>query len=199
MTDPQQKRRRGCLFYVGMVGAVLLLVTLLGGYLGLRYAKGLVNQLTDTHPAQLPTVQMPEAQLFQLHDRVDTFRQAVRDAEPTPPLELSSDDLNTLIETDPAFAALKDHLYVSIKGNELDAQISFPAEDLGLQTRALYGRFVNASGVFNVSLATNELRIVAESLTAKGKPVPRHFMKQIGSQNLARKFNEDPKAAAGLA
>jgi hypothetical protein len=103
MTDPQQKRRRGCLFYAGLTGAILLLVVLLGAYFGLRYAKGLVNQLTDTHPAQLPTVQMPETQLFQLHDRVDTFRQAVRDGDATAPLELSSDDLNTLIQTFTSF------------------------------------------------------------------------------------------------
>jgi hypothetical protein len=196
MTDPQQKRRKGCLFYGGITGALLVLVLLLGGYLGLRYAKGLVNQLTDTKPVPLPTVQLPEEQLFQLRDRVDTFRQAVRDGEITEPLELSSDELNALIETDPALVALKHRLYVSINGNQLGAQISFPAEDLGLD--ALSGRFINAVGVFTIGLTNNELRINAESLIARGKPVPRNIMRQIAAQNLATKFNEDPKAGAGL-
>jgi hypothetical protein len=196
MTDPQPKPRKGCLFYGGLIGVMLLLVVLLGGYLGLRYAKGLVNQLTDTKPVQLPTAQLPDTQLFQLHDRVDTFREVVRDGDPTPPLELSADELNTLIGTDPALVALKHHLYVSIAGSELRAQISFPAEDLGLD--ALSGRFINATGVFTVGLTNNELRINAESLVVRGKPVPRNIMRQIAAQNLAAKFNEDPKATTGL-
>src|SRR5579864_1267415 len=194
-TDPEQRPRRGCLFFAGLA-AVVLIVVLLGVYLGFRYAKGIVNQLTDTNPMPLPSVHLPPAQMFQLHDRVATFQDAVRDDEPTGPLELSADELNALIETDPAFAALKNHIYVSIDGSQLRAQVSFPAEDLGLD--ALRGRYVNATGVFDATLTNDQLRITAESLTAKGKPVPRHVMRRIAAQNLAAKFNEDPRAGAGL-
>lgn len=183
------------MFFAGLA-TVVLIVVLLGVYLGFRYAKGIVNQLTDIRPMPLPSVHLPQAQMFQLHDRVDTFQDAVRDDEPAAPLELSGDELNALIETDPAFAALKNHIYVSIDGNQLRAQVSFPAEDLGLD--ALRGRFINASGVFDAALTNDQLRITAESLTAKGKPVPRHVMRRIAAQNLAAKFNEDPRAAAGL-
>jgi hypothetical protein len=196
MMAEQPKKSRGCLFFGGVVAAVLLLVIFLGAYLGLRFAKGVVNQLTDTHPMTLPTAQMPEAQLYQLHDRVETFREALDEGKPTAPLELSADEINALIATDPNLAALKNHLYVAIESNQLSAQISFPAEDLGLD--ALRGRYVNASGDFHVALATNELQITAESLSAKGKPVPRHVMKQLSGQNFARKMNEDPKASAAL-
>lgn len=175
---------------------MVVIVVLLGVYLGFRYAKGIVNQLTDTKPMSLPSVHLPQAQMFQLHDRVDTFQDAVRDDEPTAPLELSGDELNALIETDPAFAALKNHIYVSIEGNQLRAQVSFPAEDIGLD--ALRGRYINASGVFDAALTNDQLRITAESLTAKGKPVPRHVMRRIAAQNLAAKFNEDPRAGTGL-
>lgn len=194
-TDPQQKRRRGCLVFT-CLAATVFIVVLVGVYLGFRYAKGVVNQLTDTHPTPLPSVHLPQAQMFQLHDRVDAFQDAVRDQESTSPLELSADELNALIETDPAFAALKNHIYVSIDGSQLRAQVSFPAEDLGLD--ALRGHYINASGVFDAALANDQLRITAESLTAKGKPVPRHVMRRIAAQNLAAKFNEDPRAAAGL-
>jgi len=194
-TDPEQRRRRGCLFFGGLA-AVVLVVVLLGIYLGYRYAKGIVNQLTDTKPMSLPSVHLAQAQMFQLHDRVATFQDAVRDEESTSPLELSADELNALIETDPALAALKNHVYVSIDGSQLRAQISFPAEDLGLD--ALRGRYINASGVFDATLTNEQLRITAESLTAKGKPVPRHVMRRIAGQNLAAKFNENPRAATGL-
>lgn len=194
-TDPQQRRRRGCLFFFGLA-AVVLIVVLLGVYLGFRYAKGIVNQLTDTEPLHLPSVHLPQAQMFQLHDRVETFQDSVRDGEPTGPLELSADEVNALIETDPALAALKNHAYVSFDGNQLRAQVSFPAEDLGLA--ALRGRYINANGVFDAALTNDQLRITALSLTAKGKPVARHVMRRIAAQNLAARFNEDPRAGAGL-
>jgi hypothetical protein len=194
MADPQQKR--GCLFFVLVALAVSVVVLGFGAFFGLRYARGLVAKLTDTHPVTLPTVKLPETAMFQLHDRVDTFRDAVRDGDPTPPLELSSDELNALIETDPAFAALKNHLFVSIKGNQLGAQISFPAEDLGLVK--LRGRYVNATGVFHVAIVTNELQITAETLSVRGEPLPRNIMREVTAENLADRFNQDPKAAAGL-
>lgn len=194
-TNPQPRRRPGCLFYGALAGTVLI-VFLVGIYLGFRYAKGVVNQLTDTKPMPLPATHLSEAQMFELHDRVDTFADAVRDDEPTGPLEFSADELNALIATDPALAALKNHIYVSIDGNQLHAQISFPAEELGLA--ALRGRYINANGVFDIALADGQLRVTAESLSAKGKPIPRHVMRRIAPQNLASRFNENPRAAAGL-
>lgn len=196
MADPQPQKRRGCLFYLGIIGIISLIVFAFGAYFGLRYAHGLVGQLTDAQPAQLPTSQLPEAQMFQLKDRVATFRDAVKDGEPTEPLELSGDELNALIATDPAFASLKNHLYVTINGSELSAQISFPAEDLGLVR--LRGRYVNADGVFDVRLANDELRIMALSLTEKGKPLPRNIMREVARENLADRVNQDPRASAGL-
>jgi hypothetical protein len=196
MADPLQKRKHGCLFYGGITGAVLLVVLVLGAYFGLRYAKGLVSQLTDERPMQLPTVHLPETQLFQLHDRVNTFRETVRDGDATAPLTLSADELNALIETDPALAVLKNHLYVSIDGNQLRAQISFPAEDLGLVR--LRGRYVNANGIFDVALTNAELKITAESLTVRSKPLPRNIMREVAAENLADKFNQDPRTGAGL-
>ena len=196
MTEPQPKRPRGCLFYVLIAAAVSAVMLVVGAFFGLRYAHKLVNELTDTQPAQLPTAQLPQAQMFLLHDRVDTFRDAVRDGDPTEPLALSADELNALIETDPSLAALKNHLFVTINGNQLGAQISFPAEDVGLVR--LRGRYVNATGDFHVALTNGELRITAESLSVRGKPIPRNIMREVAAENLADKFNQDPRASSGL-
>lgn len=196
MSDPQQRQRKGCLFY-GVVSVVLLAaVVLLGAYLGLRYAKRLVNQLTDTQPMSLPSVHLSDAQMFQLHDRVNSFSDDIRDGANVAPLALSSDEVNALIETDAGLAPLKNHVYVMLDTNQLKGQISFLAQDLGLD--ALHGRYVNANGLFSVGLTSNQLVITADSLSVKGKPVPRHIMKQIAAQNLAAKFDQDPRTAAGL-
>jgi hypothetical protein len=196
MADSQQKRGRGCLFYVLIALAVSVVMLGFGAFFGLRYARKLINELTDTQPATLPTVQLPEIQMFQLHDKVDTFKDAVRDGDLTPPLELSADELNALIETDPGFGALKNHLFVTITNSQLGAQISFRAEELGLGR--LRGRYVNATGVFHVMIETNELKITAESLSVRGKPIPRNIMREVAAENLADRFNRDPRAAAGI-
>jgi len=196
MADPQSQPKRGCLFYVGIIGVISLIVFAFGAYFGLRYAHGLVEQLSDKEPVRLPTSQLPQAQMFELKDRVDTFRDAVKDGEATEPLELTGDELNALIATDPAFASLKNHLYVTIEGNELHAKISFRAEDLGLVR--LRGRYINADGVFDVRLVNDELRIMTVSLMVKGKPVPRNIMREVARENLADKFNQDPRVSAGL-
>jgi hypothetical protein len=196
MTDPRPTQRRGCLFWGVVSVALLAAVVLLGAYLGLRYAKRLVSQLTDTQPMQLPSVHLSDAQMFQLHDRVNSFSDDIRDGENLAPLILSSDEVNALIETDPGLSSLKDHVHVEFGTNQLKGQISFLAQDLGLD--ALHGRYVNANGVFNVGLTNNQLFITADSLNVKGKPVPRHIMKQIAAQNLAAKFDQDPRTAAGL-
>jgi len=194
MADAQPKR--GPNPFKGKTLLVLLGVVVLSAIFGVLYAKSVVNRLTDAQPATLPTVRLPEIQMFQLHDRVDTFRDDVKDGDPTPPLALSADELNALIQTDPDFAALKNHLFVTIKDSELGAQISFPAEQLGLVR--LRGRYVNATGVFDVGLTNNELSVMAESLLVKGEPLPAHFMRQILGRNLAEKLNQDPKMVSGL-
>jgi hypothetical protein len=196
MADSQPKPRKGCLFYLGIIAAISLVMLALGAFFGLRYAKGMVNQLTDAQPVQLPTVQLPEAQMFQLHDRVTTFREGVRDGDAVEPLELSADELNALIETDPMLARLKNHLFVIINSNQLSAQISFRAEDVGLMR--LQGRYVNATGVFDVAIRTNELQITADSLSVRGKLVPRNIMREVSAENLADRFNQDPKVSVGL-
>lgn len=188
--------KRGPNPFKGKTLLVLLGVVVVSAIFGVLYAKSVVNRLTDAQPVTLPTVKLPEIQMFQLHDRVDTFRDDVKDGDPTPPLALSADELNALIGTDPDFAALKNHLFVTINSNQLGAQISFPAEQLGLVR--LRGRFVNATGVFDVGLTNNELNVMAESLLVKGKPLPTQFMRQIMGRNLAEKLNQDPRLVAGL-
>jgi hypothetical protein len=194
MADSQPTRESNP--FKGKTLLVLLGIVVVSVILGVLYAKSVVNKLTDAQPAALPTVHLSEIKMFQLHDRVDTFREDVKNGDPTPPLALSGDEINALIETDPNFSALKNHLFVTINSNELSAQISFPAEDLGLVR--LRGRYVNATGVFDVGLTNSELNVMAESLMVKGKPLPTHFMRQVMGRNLAEKLNQDPRMVAGL-
>src|SRR5215469_896462 len=98
MADEGPKRRRGCLFYGAITAIVLLAFVLIAALLGLRIARKMLNEFTDTKPMPLPTVSLPAEQMSQLQSRVNTFEQAIRQHQDTPPLVLTSDELNALIE-----------------------------------------------------------------------------------------------------
>src|SRR5260370_8823865 len=105
MTTEQQpiNRRRGCLFYGCLTSCILVLVVLAGLILG--YLK-ILNSFTDTKPIALPTVDMSDADMQQVRQRVDAFRNDVRSAHPTHPLYLSPNTTNALIATDPNIKTL---------------------------------------------------------------------------------------------
>ena len=188
----QTKIGRGCLFYGFMVAGILLFAIILMAFLGWRYARGLVNQFTDAQPMPLPEIKLAANETTRLQNRIGLFRKAVEEDTPTEPLTLTTDEVNECIATDPNLAALKGHLYVQIEGSRINAQLSIPAEDLGLNS--LRGRYINAKGTFAISLTNGLLQVTAESFSGKDKPLPEYVMRQIRGRNLAEKFNGDAQA-----
>lgn len=197
MTEqPPVKPRRGCFFYGCLSGIVCLVIILVAFLLGLYQLKKMLNFYTDSHSVPLPTVQLSPAALDELKQRIENFQDAVRSGRPTPPLELSSDEINAYIETDPNFAKVKGKLYVTIEGNRLKGQVSLPLDDLGL--RLFRGRYLNGSGVFDVRIHNGYLVVTPEVLVVKGKPLPGVYMDKIRSQNLADSLNNNPRASVAF-
>jgi hypothetical protein len=196
MTDQQAKARRGCFFYGCIVGLLMMFVVVVAGLLGLRYAKKMVTDFTDTSPATLPTVNLPPAEIDQLNKKVDGFREGLRNKTATAPLTLSADELNALIATNPDLQQLKGKLYVSIEGDQLKGQVSVPMEDLGLP--AFRGRYLNGKATFSLALKNGMLRLTAQHITVKDKPMPDIYMQKIRTQNFGKNINSDPRASAAL-
>jgi hypothetical protein len=200
MTDPTDpaavKPRRGCLFYGCLGGTACLLIILIAFLLGLYQLKKMLNFYTDTRPAPLPSVQMTQAEIDQLKQRIESFRDAVRSGHPTPPMSLTSDEINAFIQNDPNLARAKGKLFVTIEGDRLKGQVSLPLDDLGLSI--FRGRYLNGTGTFAVSLQNGGLVVTAQSLVVKGKPLPGVYLDKIRSQNLAASLNNNTGASAGL-
>lgn len=196
MADQTTKHRRGWLHYGCIGGLVLLLVIVIGGLLGLYYARKMFNDFTDAQPMPLPQVQMSRAEIDQVEQRLEAFRQALRTGKPTVPLTLSADEINALVANNPDFNALKDKFYVTISGNQLNGQLSMPMESAGLSI--FRGRYFNGTGTFSVSLHNGRMRLSALSLIVKGKPVLEVYMDEIRKHNLAESINRQPRAAAAL-
>lgn len=197
MNEPAAvKPRRGCLFYGCLGGTACLMAILIAFLLGLYQLKRMLTFYTDTGPTPLPAVQMTQAEIDQLKQRVENFQEAVRTGRPTPPLSFTAEEINAYIGSDPNLARLKGKLYVTIEGNRLKGQVSLPLDDLGLGI--FRGRYLNGIGTFDVGLQNGILIVTPETLVVKGKPLPRVYMEKIRSQNLAANLNDNPRVSVGV-
>ncbi len=145
---------------------------------------------------QLPAVHFLPAQLDELQARVADFESALRYGQPTPPLALTADEINILIETNPGLQPFKDKLRVSIVDGHLEGLISVSLADIGLSVfkhRHLHGR-----ATFAVSIQQGTLRVMADQIFIKGKPLPSLIMRRIRQRNLAEKVNQDRRASIAL-
>jgi len=196
MESETPKSRGGC-FRIGCIaGLVLLLVLIIGGLVGMRYAKKMFNDFTDSKPAPLPPPRISRAEIDQVEQRIEEFRQAVRTDRATPPLELTADEINGLIAYDPDFRGLKGKLYVRLAGDKLEGELSLPMEAVGLPL--FKGRYLNGMGTFGLSLRNGRIDLRTLSFVVKGKSVPEVYMQQIRKQNLADSINDDPRARAAF-
>ena len=196
MTDEKVKRHKGCLFYGCLASSLLLAVVLVAALIGLRYAKKMFTDFTDTQPLVLPQVQLSPTEMDSLQRRLETFRETVRKGEPTGPLTLTQDEINALIATDPDMKPLKGKLYVLLEGSELKAQVSLPMDQLGLPV--FQGRYLNGTGTFDLAFHNGVIRLSPRSFVVKGKPVPDVYMDKARKQNLASDMNQDARAKAAM-
>ncbi|MCX7013738.1 MAG: hypothetical protein NTW86_14485 [Candidatus Sumerlaeota bacterium] len=120
---------------------------------------------------------------------------AMREGRSASPLELTADDINTLIENHPQWSALKGKAHVAIEGEKIRGNVSFPLTQLGVM---LKDRWLNASAVFRVGMEGGRLSVFAETLTVRGQPLPESFMKSLRAKNLADGANKNPTSASIL-
>ncbi len=197
MSDlPTRKPRRGCLFYGCLTGIVCFVAILVAFLLGLHLFKKMLNEYTDSQPLPLPVVQMAPAQLEQVTQRVNTFRDAIRAGRTAPALELTSDEINALIANDADFQGLRGKLYITLEGDKVKGQLSFPMAQLGLPL--FHGRYLNGTGTFSVSLQNGLLRVMPQEILVKGRPLPSTYMDRIRTENLATQATANPGAADAL-
>jgi hypothetical protein len=198
MTDQPPKARRGCFFYGCITGLVLLVLLAVGGLVAVHYAKkaisGLVNEYTDTKPMTLPTVQMAQADIDKLKQRWQAFEEAVRAQRPTAPLVLTADEVNALIASGPDKQSLKGKVYVSFDDDRVKGELSLPLQEIGW--KMVKGRYLNGSGIFNVSLQHGVLSVAPQTIEVKGKSVPDMYMQAIRNQNFAAALTNQPNATA---
>jgi hypothetical protein len=193
-------RGRGCFFY-GCVFAgvgVVIMMTLcgVGGFFAYKAVDQVVAEYTGTEPVPLPKLEVTKEQQAELRDRVAAFRKALDSGEETPPLELSGDDVNALIEQNTDF---KDKIYVTLEGDKIKGKVSLPLDKIGENVpifgRLVMGRYLNGEAELKASLQNGEPIVHIETLEVNGKDLPEEMMKSLRIENLAKDAKRDPKNA----
>lgn len=191
MNSEQKSSGRGCLFWGGIIAAVLLLCFLLTVYAGYRYIRHLVYEYTDSKPVEVATLRLSDAELTNLQARVKGFNDALESNKPVGPLVLTADEINALLNrTAKTNSEPMPRLYLSFNEDRVQAQVSIPLDGLGLQM--LHGRYFNGSGDLSFSLNDGRVVLRVKSLSVKGKPVPEQWMQGIRNQNLADAWTNNP-------
>lgn len=196
MSDPTPAKKRGCMFYGGVVGVALLVLLLLGIAFGVSLAKKMRRDFTDAAPVPLPASQLSAVAYQDLQKRIDAFRESIRYGRETPPLEVNADEINALIANDPDFQSLKGKVHVSIVGNQLKGQVSASMAELGVPI--FQDRYLNAEASLDLRFNNGAVKLYARNIMVKGKPIPEIYMEETRKHNLAQAFNNDPRAGVAM-
>lgn len=198
------RKPRGCFFY-GCITAIVLaivaaiLVALLAAFLYGKLGE-FVRDYAEDAPSAIPVAELPVEDLDALKARISAFGASldapaeVEDkAGPAPavkPLELSAEEINALINSDPD---LKGVVAVDFADDTFRGKVALPLAKIGFP-----GRFLNGEATFDARVDNGLLLITIDTLEVKGKPVPEDFVSELRKQNLVKDMAKDPKQAARL-
>lgn len=187
MSDPvPPKKRRGCFFYgcITSVAVALVLILVVGFGLAkfVSYVNATILKYTDTVPVTLPTVDISSNELAQLEDRVSAFGKALDAHTNALPLTLTTTEVNALLENSQQTRAakLKDHVYLTLEGDQVKAQVSLPLDDL---IKAPFiksaGRYLNGDASLSAYVTNSQVALEIKSVEIKGSPLPPEFLARI--------------------
>lgn len=182
-TFEQPKSSQSCWLY-GCLGSIALfgLLIVCGGLGTYWFVNNQFQKYTSAEAAELPVVEIDEAQLAELESRVEGFKTAV-EADTTPAeLVLTADELNAMIAS---HDDLRGRVYVKIADGQVSGDVSVPVG----------GRYFNGSATFDVVLVNGVLFVNLKAATIKGEPVPDVAIEAIGKENLAKDVNNNPEVA----
>jgi len=180
---PQQRGlgcfAKGCLILVVFV-ILLALAFVAGTYFAARYLR---TEYFSAHHDRLPNSQATTDEEEAARVRWDAFEKSAR-ANQAARIELSADDLNALIASEPK---LHGNAFVTIEDNTAHLQLSMP---LG-RSRWLTGRYINAQCSVQSAPSAKPEDARITSIIVNGRPVGEEFLSwQYGSWSFKRYLSD---------
>jgi hypothetical protein len=180
---PQQRGlgcfAKGCLILVVFV-ILLALAFVAGTYFAARYLR---TEYFSVHHDRLPNSQATTDEEEGARARWDAFEKSAR-ANQAARIELSADDLNALIASEPK---LHGNAFVTIKDNTAQLQLSMPLA----RSRWLTGRYINAQCSVQSAPSAKPEDARITSIIVNGRPVGEEFLSwQYGSWSFKRYLSD---------
>lgn len=174
---------------------MLAIVAGIAGYFVVRQtAARWINDYTEATPTQVEQVEYSKSQMDALNSRLAVFKQALDKGQTSVELVLTAEDLNALIAKEREW---RGKLFVRIDDDIVRGDVSIPLKDLG--PFKLNGRYLNGTATFKLALADGVLQVRLREVQVRGKPLPAMVLAELKKENLAKGFQQDPKAAADFA
>jgi hypothetical protein len=188
---------RGCLILV--VFAIVLGIACFGGmWWGMYRSSAIFHglywltkaQALGQSPVSVPQFTASDAQIQSVHERCEDFEQKTRAGQHAE-LELTADDVNTLIATN---ADLRGKIFVSIDGDQLRCQASIPL-----------GEFIGRSGYYFNGDIAGELKstgslenLQLSGFTVNGQVLPPDLLKWKFRSKRLRDYLVDYRNDSGV-
>ena len=173
-----QKSGAGC-FSWGCTAVLVFLLLIVGALFTLSYFSfSKITHLTSTAPTTPAAFDGGDGVYQKAMQKTDDFSQTIQQNKPTS-LELSADEINTLIARDPDFAKYQIRTFVSMTGDHADVQISLPTNLIpyGL----IKDRFLNVEADVTPAFdpATKSINFTLHSFKFAGGTVPPEELPKV--------------------
>lgn len=189
-------KKRGCLFYLGVVAGLSALAGLLLAVLVVSGIRGLIRDYTGTAPVAMPAMpEVPEAELAALVDKSAAFHEAIKapGGGGGAALELGEAEISALLFRQPE---LREKVRVGFPGDAIKIQASVPLSGSGIPFTG--GRFLNAEVVLKASMDDGVMIATLDSVQLNGQPMPEALMAGLRSENMAKELYRRPQTAEAL-
>jgi hypothetical protein len=172
---PPKKRGLGCLGCGCLVLALLVILFLAlvagSGYFGYQKVVG----LTSTTPADIPSFNGSDDVYNTAQEKLTGFDHDVKNHQAAT-IELSADEINTLIARNPDLIQPQSRLFVTLTGDRAQVQGSIPTDVLA--QGLLKGRYVNFDTTFGLGFNsdTKSLDLTLHHLQFGDQTMPQNLL-----------------------
>jgi hypothetical protein len=178
---PPKKRGLGCLgcgcLILALLAFLVLALVAAVGYIG--YAQ--MSALTSSVPLAVPSFDGGDEMYNSAVQKVTAFDHDLHDHQAAM-LQLSGDEINTLIARDPYFTKNKVLLYVTLADNDVSVKTSIPTSLIlyGI----LPGRYLNGTTSFGLNFDSTgrNLNLDLQSLQIGEKEMPQNALPTIQTE-----------------
>jgi hypothetical protein len=190
-------KKRGRLFYAGVVSVFLAAGALLAAVVLVNGARNFLRTYTGSAALEFPAAApLPPVEFEALAEKLRAFKGDGDVSPSTASIVLGEDEINALLAVEPRFIELGARLRVTFTDGTIRARMSVPLEESGIPF--VRGRYLNADVALKVSLEDGVLLVMLESLILNEKSLPETLMAALKSENLAKDLYRRPKAAEAI-